>query len=316
MIGHPRDPIHPFSDSDMLVRELPNARLVEASSILELRLSPERLTGEIVRFVESCFEEPLPPAGGRERSAGGGPLMSSRKEQKEALRQERLEREQAAQASQRRKQMVGYGVGGALALVAVVIVVVLLVAGGGDDGGGGGDVFPSGGSVADPGPLSADVEAAAEAAGCELKSNEVEDPLPDGSYHLQNETDSGQHKQNPPTSGLHYLPADDGLYEEAPTDEQLVHSLEHGRVIIWAKPSLPKNDRAALAALFEQDDLQLILVPRTEMPFAVAATAWNGGPPANGTGRLIGCPQWNDEVIDALRAFRDEHRARGPEPVP
>jgi pimeloyl-ACP methyl ester carboxylesterase len=58
VIGHPRDPIHPFSDSDMLVRELPNARLVEASSILELRLSPERLTGEIVRFVESCFEEP------------------------------------------------------------------------------------------------------------------------------------------------------------------------------------------------------------------------------------------------------------------
>ena len=37
VIGHRRDPIHPFSDSDMLVRELPNARLVEASSILELR---------------------------------------------------------------------------------------------------------------------------------------------------------------------------------------------------------------------------------------------------------------------------------------
>jgi pimeloyl-ACP methyl ester carboxylesterase len=55
VIGHPRDPIHPFSDSDMLTRELPNARLVEASSLLELRLSPERLTGEIVEFVESCF---------------------------------------------------------------------------------------------------------------------------------------------------------------------------------------------------------------------------------------------------------------------
>ena len=26
VIGHYRDPIHPFSDSDMLVRELPNAR--------------------------------------------------------------------------------------------------------------------------------------------------------------------------------------------------------------------------------------------------------------------------------------------------
>ena len=48
VIGHYRDPIHPFSDSDMLVRELPNARLVQASSILELRLTPERLTSEIV----------------------------------------------------------------------------------------------------------------------------------------------------------------------------------------------------------------------------------------------------------------------------
>jgi pimeloyl-ACP methyl ester carboxylesterase len=55
VIGHYRDPIHPFSDSDMLVREMPNARLVQASSILELRLTPERLTAEIVRFVEECF---------------------------------------------------------------------------------------------------------------------------------------------------------------------------------------------------------------------------------------------------------------------
>jgi pimeloyl-ACP methyl ester carboxylesterase len=55
VIGHYRDPIHPFSDSDMLVREMPNARLVQASSVLELRLTPERLTGEIVVFVEECF---------------------------------------------------------------------------------------------------------------------------------------------------------------------------------------------------------------------------------------------------------------------
>jgi pimeloyl-ACP methyl ester carboxylesterase len=60
VIGHPRDPVHPFSDSDMLVRELPGARLLEASSILELRLQPERLTGEIVAFVEDCFESATP----------------------------------------------------------------------------------------------------------------------------------------------------------------------------------------------------------------------------------------------------------------
>ena len=40
VIGHGRDPVHPFSDSDMLVRELPNGRLLEANSILELRVAP------------------------------------------------------------------------------------------------------------------------------------------------------------------------------------------------------------------------------------------------------------------------------------
>jgi hypothetical protein len=70
VIGHYRDPIHPFSDSDMLVRELPNARLIEASSILELRLTPERLTSEIVAFVEHCFK-PAPPSGARRRAASG-----------------------------------------------------------------------------------------------------------------------------------------------------------------------------------------------------------------------------------------------------
>jgi pimeloyl-ACP methyl ester carboxylesterase len=68
VIGHYRDPIHPFSDSDMLMRELPNARLVQASSVLELRLTPERLTGEIVEFVERCFK-PKASAGGRRRAA-------------------------------------------------------------------------------------------------------------------------------------------------------------------------------------------------------------------------------------------------------
>jgi pimeloyl-ACP methyl ester carboxylesterase len=67
VIGHYRDPIHPFSDSDMLVRELPDAKLVQASSVLELRLTPERLTGEIVRFVERCFK-PKRGAAGRRRT--------------------------------------------------------------------------------------------------------------------------------------------------------------------------------------------------------------------------------------------------------
>jgi pimeloyl-ACP methyl ester carboxylesterase len=55
VIGHPRDPVHPFSDADELARELRSARLLDANSILELRLTPERLTNEIARFVDECW---------------------------------------------------------------------------------------------------------------------------------------------------------------------------------------------------------------------------------------------------------------------
>jgi pimeloyl-ACP methyl ester carboxylesterase len=56
VIGHPRDPVHPFSDAGMLASELPNARLVNARSILELRVKPARLTNRIAAFVDQCWE--------------------------------------------------------------------------------------------------------------------------------------------------------------------------------------------------------------------------------------------------------------------
>jgi pimeloyl-ACP methyl ester carboxylesterase len=72
VIGHPRDPIHPFSDADMLVREMRHSRMIEASSILELRINPERLTGEIAGFLDECWSAPAsasPPGSRRRRAA-------------------------------------------------------------------------------------------------------------------------------------------------------------------------------------------------------------------------------------------------------
>ena len=57
VIGHHADPLHPFSDSGMLVEELPNARLIEASSILEWRISPNRLDYELARFLDEVWEQ-------------------------------------------------------------------------------------------------------------------------------------------------------------------------------------------------------------------------------------------------------------------
>jgi len=63
VIGHPADPLHPFSDSDMLVDEMPRARLVNAESIFEWRLSPKRLDEELAAFLADVFEAEPAEAG-------------------------------------------------------------------------------------------------------------------------------------------------------------------------------------------------------------------------------------------------------------
>jgi pimeloyl-ACP methyl ester carboxylesterase len=66
VIGHDRDPLHPFSDAGMLASELPRARLLHARSLLELRMRPQRLTAEIADFIRECWAE---APGGRLRAA-------------------------------------------------------------------------------------------------------------------------------------------------------------------------------------------------------------------------------------------------------
>ena len=240
--------------------------------------------------------------------------MAHRKAEKEALRRQREEREARARAEQQRKRLVGYGAAAALVTAAAVIVFVL-VGGGGNGGGPGGegDVFPDGGEAADQKVF--DLAKAASAAGCELESAKGSGVA----FHTRSLDQKIDYKTNPPTTGRHYqVAAEDGVYNgNPPPDEALVHSLEHGRVVIWVKPSVAEDARATIRAMAEEDDaFQTLLVQRKNMPYAVAATAWNRDPAPGGTGRTLGCDRWTPEVLDALRTFRDEHRANGPEPVP
>jgi len=52
------------------------------------------------------------------------------------------------------------------------------------------------------------------------------------------------------------------------------------------------------------------------MPYQIAATAWDKDPVQLGTGFLIGCKTADAKALSAVRAFIDEHRGNGPEPVP
>jgi pimeloyl-ACP methyl ester carboxylesterase len=60
VIGHKIDLIHPFTDADHLTRQLPHARLIEAHSVFELRLAPDRLTAEIAEFLDHTWADRAP----------------------------------------------------------------------------------------------------------------------------------------------------------------------------------------------------------------------------------------------------------------
>jgi len=148
-----------------------------------------------------------------------------------------------------------------------------------------------------------DLEQAAKAAGCELRLD-----LPDeGNTHIPR-SKTPTYKTNPPTSGDHdATPLADGAYLDAPQERFFVHSMEHGRVVIQYQSSLPEDDQLALKGLFEEDPDGMILLQNPDMPYAVAATAWTNG---------LGCDSYSPEAIDAIRAFRDEFRGKGPEDIP
>jgi pimeloyl-ACP methyl ester carboxylesterase len=54
VIGFPLDPFHPLSDATAVTEDLALARMIRTSSIADLRIRPERLAGEIARFVGDC----------------------------------------------------------------------------------------------------------------------------------------------------------------------------------------------------------------------------------------------------------------------
>jgi hypothetical protein len=236
--------------------------------------------------------------------------MASRKEQKEALRAERERKAQEAAAAERRKRMVGFVTAGVLVAAAVIALVVVLVSsGGGDDGG---DMTNAGGDRAAeptddfpqgtiPKASQTNLEAAAKAAKCKVQTFDAE-----GRNHVDGTV---QYKQNPPTSGDHNeFAAEDGSYLVAPQFETLVHSLEHGRVILWYQPNAPAQLKGQVKALFDEDNFHMIAVPNDrKMPSQIAASSWT---------RSITCPEVNNSTWDALRLFRDRYRDQAPEQVP
>jgi len=195
-------------------------------------------------------------------------------------------------------------VGAILAAAAVAGLVIALARGAGEDGAQEDASRTNRGFAAKralPATKLTELTVAAEAAGCGLRRYPSE-----GRDHVAGQV---RYRANPPTSGPHSpTPAGDGIYADPPPTEELVHSLEHGRVIIQYQEDVRAEAKVRLRALYREDPRHVILTPNdTGMRFEVAATAWR---------HRLGCPQLNDRVYDALRAFRERYRDRAPERVP
>lgn len=130
---------------------------------------------------------------------------------------------------------------------------------------------------------------------------------PTGSTVVNRHVPPASYAVDPPAGGNHdpsAAPA--GLYDGAgqspPKDPQLVHSLEHGFVVIWHRPGLSEADLAAVHGVFDDHPDDVLVVPRASLKGKVAATSW---------GRRLLCGEVEPDV---LSEFVDLYRNKSPEP--
>lgn len=115
------------------------------------------------------------------------------------------------------------------------------------------------------------------------------------------------YRVNPPSGGDHLSQAaPPGVYAglNVIPDGVLVHTLEHGYVILWYRPDLPVDQITTLRDVRDKYARDALVVEREDMPVPVAATAWKQ--------RLL-CQEVDAEV---LGDFIEKARNKAPEKVP
>lgn len=127
-----------------------------------------------------------------------------------------------------------------------------------------------------------------------------------------------KYNSNPPTSGQHYedwIKA--GVYDDQKDDRNLVHSLEHGYIIMTYKCQNPMGGEASgsaslsddckvrrdeLAKIYEKKGKhKLIVTPRANLETSFVLTAWDY------------LDKFNDFNEERIVKFIDAHLDQGPE---
>jgi hypothetical protein len=126
----------------------------------------------------------------------------------------------------------------------------------------------------------------------------------EGRGHLNAGDPTPVYKSNPPTSGTHnQVWSQAGIYGDNVDITQLVHSLEHGYIILFYN-GLSPAEISQLENIQRGDSFKMIVAPYPNMPSKVALAAW---------ARLQTCDGVNEQ---AIRSFTAQFRNQGPEQAP
>ena len=132
----------------------------------------------------------------------------------------------------------------------------------------------------------------------------------DGVVHTDHPSYTGplgnppQYRVDPPSGGDHLSPsAPPGFYvgEQLPSDGVLMHSLEHGYVIVWFRS---EAEAQAAREVADEHPRDVLVVERPSLSVPIAATAW---------GHRLLC---DEPDVGTLTEFARERRNQAPEKVP
>jgi len=115
-----------------------------------------------------------------------------------------------------------------------------------------------------------------------------------------------EYKTMPPTSGPHFPdPTAPGFYTTRPAFGYLVHSLEHGSVVIYYDPSqlTPEIEKSLTAFITANSDPEvgIVAVPDSDFKYPFVLTAWD---------KMLKLDKYDPKVV---KAFLAEYLGRGPE---
>ncbi|MBI3963107.1 MAG: DUF3105 domain-containing protein [Deinococcus sp.] len=126
-----------------------------------------------------------------------------------------------------------------------------------------------------------------------------------GAQHVSAGEAHPPYNSTPPTSGWHYdQPANWGIYTTSIPDEQQVHNLEHGGIMVQYRPDASPDLVQQLRQVVGRYRSKVVLAPYPGLDAPIVLTAW---------GRIDQLGAFDEGRIVA---FIDAYRNQGPERVP